>query len=163
MEEQKETKTQKHEFKAILRLADKEVKGEMPIYLGISKASGAGFMFAHAVCYTLKLDRKKPSGSFKTEEIDKIEDVMKNPAKYNIPKWLFNRRKDLDTGEDKHVVSSDLDLVKKFDIRRLKRIKSYVGMRHSRGDKKLKVRVRGQRTRSTGRTGKTVGVVRKKR
>jgi small subunit ribosomal protein S13 len=162
MEEAKETKTQKQEFKAILRLADKEVKGEVPLFHAISRASGAGFMFANAIVKVLKLDEKKQVGSLSTAEIEHIEEAMKNPAKFNIPKWLFNRRKDLDSGEDRHIVSSDLELAKKFDVRRLRRIKCYIGMRHARGDKKLKVRVHGQRTRSTGRTGKTVGVVKKR-
>ena len=96
-------------------------------------------------------------------ELDKIEEVMKNPAKFGIPSWLFNRRKDIDTGEDLHLVSSDLDLREKFDIRRLRRIKCYIGSRHSRKDKGLKVKARGQRTRTTGRRKKkSVGVIRKK-
>jgi small subunit ribosomal protein S13 len=45
-------------------------------------------------------------------------------------------------------------MVKEFDIKRMKQIKSYKGMRHS-----LKQPVRGQRTRSHFRTtGVAVGV-----
>ena len=150
------------EFRAILRIADKDVKGEIPLLHAISRAKGAGFMFANAIVNVLKLDKNKKVGSMSAEEIKKIEDVMRNPSKYNIPAWLFNRRKDIEEGDDKHIISSDLDLTKKFDIRRLKKIKCYRGVRHSRGDKKLKVRVRGQRTRTTGRSGKTIGVQRRK-
>ncbi len=155
-------KPTKVEFKAILRIADKEVKGETPLLHAMSLAAGASFMFANAIAKVLKLDTKQQVGFVPTTDLDKIEEVMKNPSKYDIPKWLFNRRKDVDTGEDRHIISSDLDLTKKFDIRRLRRIKCYVGTRHARGDKNLKVRVRGQKTRTTGRRGKTVGVVRKK-
>ena len=42
------------------------------------------------------------------------------------------------------------------DINLMKKIRSYKGIRHERGQK-----VRGQRTKSTGRTGTTVGVKRK--
>jgi len=45
-----------------------------------------------------------------------------------------------------------------LDIERLIKMKAYRGVRHARGKK-----VRGQRTRSTGRKGRTVGVVRRKR
>ena len=153
----------KPEFKAILRVADGEVKGEMATGQAISRASGAGFMFANAVVKVLKLDKFKKIGYMTPAELDKIEDVMKNPNKYGIPSWLFNRRKDFDTGEGMHVVSSDLELVKKFDIRRLRRIKSYLGTRHARNDKGLKLKVRGQRTRTTGRKKKkSIGVIRKK-
>ena len=157
-----EKKSSKSEFKAILRIADKDVKGEVPLAHAISLAKGASFMFANAIVKVLKLDKNKKAGDMSTEEIKKIEDVMRNPSKYNIPAWLFNRRKDIEEGEDKHLISSDLDLTNKFDIRRLKKIKCYRGVRHSRGDKKLKVRVRGQRTRTSGRSGKTMGVQRRK-
>jgi small subunit ribosomal protein S13 len=152
----------KQEFKAILRLADKEVKGEKPLFNAIASANGSSFMFANAIVKVLKLDKKCQVGTLSSKEIEVIEEAMKNPAKHGIPNWLFNRRKDAEDGEDKHLISSDLDLTKKFDIRRLRKIKCYVGMRHGRADKNLKVRVRGQRTRTTGRTGKTLGVVRKR-
>ena len=77
-------------------------------------------------------------------------------AKYNIPTWLMNRRKDRETGEDKHILSSDLDLTKQFDIRFMRKVKSYKGVRHAAKSKK----VRGQSTKSTGRTG-TVATRRK--
>jgi small subunit ribosomal protein S13 len=47
-------------------------------------------------------------------------------------------------------------LIKREDINTMKKIRSYVGIRHERGHK-----VRGQRTKSTGRKGLTVGVKRK--
>jgi ribosomal protein S13 len=162
-EKSEKSSAPKQEFKAILRIADKEVKGEVQIYNALARVKGASFMFANAICHVLKLDRSKPAGEFTTEEINKIEEAMRNPTKYNLPKWLLNRNKDPENGDDQHLLSADLDLKRRFDIRRLRKIKCYRGMRHSRGDKKLKVRVRGQRTRSTGRRGKTVGVVRKKK
>lgn len=162
-EKQVPKKENKAEFKAILRIADKEVKGEVPVGHAVSLASGSSFMFANAIVKVLKLDKSKKVGYLSTAELDKIEEVMKNPAKFGIPSWLFNRRKDIDTGEDLHLVSSDLDLREKFDIRRLRRIKCYIGTRHSRKDKGLKVKARGQRTRTTGRRKKkSVGVIRKK-
>jgi len=45
-----------------------------------------------------------------------------------------------------------------LDIERLIKIKAYRGVRHAKGYK-----VRGQRTRSTGRKGMTVGVIRKRK
>jgi len=157
-----QSSARKSEFKAILRIADREVKGEVPLFNAISRVKGSSFMFANAICHVLKLDRLRKSGDLSNSEIEKIEEALKNPGKYKIPAWLFNRRKDIDDGEDKQLISSDLDLTQKFDIRKLRKIKCYRGMRHSRGDKKLKVRVRGQRTRSTARRGKSVGVVKKR-
>ena len=113
-------------------------------------------MFANAVCKVLNLDIKRKCGDYTVKEVEKIEDVIRNPAKYNIPTWLMNRRRDRETGEDKHILSSDLDLTKQFDIRFMRKVKSYKGVRHAVGAKK----VRGQSTKSTGRTG-TVATRRK--
>ena len=65
----------------------------------------------------------------------------------------MNRRKDIDTGKNIHIIGSDLSLQKEFDIKRLKKMKCYRGVRHSTGQP-----VRGQRTRSHFRKNKSVGV-----
>ena len=51
----------------------------------------------------------------------------------------------------------DLPLKLGEDIDLLRKIRSYRGIRHERG-----LRVRGQRTKATGRRGLVVGVMRKK-
>lgn len=116
-------------------------------------------MLANAICSVLKLDRYKKVGLMSDAELKDIGDCLRDPLKYNIPVWMLNRRNEPDTGKDKHLISSDLDLSKKFDIRRMQKIKSYKGVRHAMGSKK----VRGQKTKSTGRSGKTLGVQRKKK
>lgn len=145
------------EFREILRIANKDIKGNTPIGHAISQVKGASFMFANAVCKVLKINTLRKAGDFSEQEIEKIEDCLGNPAKYEIPSWLFNRRKDLETGKDKHIVSVDLDLQKEFDIRRLKKIRTYRGWRHALG-----LPVRGQRTRSSFRKGAALGVSKKK-
>lgn len=150
------------EFKSIVRLGDKDIGGDVPLYYAITLVRGAGFMFANAVCNVLHFNKKMKIGELPPAEFEKLEECLRNPAKYKLPSWLYNRRKDRETGTDIHLISSDLDFAKKFDIQFLRKIKSFRGFRHSRGDKGLKVKARGQRTRSTGRKGKTVGVVRKK-
>ena len=86
-----------------------------------------------------------------------MEETLKNPTKFGIPAWVMNRRRDLVTGEDVHLVGADLEFAQKQDIKRMIDIKSYKGVRHMFG-----LPVRGQRTRSSFRKGRTVGVVRKK-
>jgi len=44
------------------------------------------------------------------------------------------------------------------DLERLKKVRAHRGIRHHCG-----LRVRGQRTKSTGRRGATVGVIKKKK
>jgi small subunit ribosomal protein S13 len=69
----------------------------------------------------------------------------------------MNRQLDLETGEDMHIVGVDLDIRRKDDINLMKMIRCYKGVRHEEGQK-----VRGQRTRSNGRTGLTLGVMRQR-
>jgi len=154
---------EKQEFKELLRIADRDVKGNTAVLYAIARAKGVGLMFSNAVCSVLKLNRSQKVGTLSDKELEQIETCLRDPKKFTIPAWLFNRQRDIDSGTDEHRVSSDLDLTHKFDIRRLKKIRSYRGWRHQRGMQGLKLKVRGQRTRSTGRKGKAVGVVRKKK
>jgi len=146
------------QIKKIVRVADKDVAGDIPVSHALTKATGISFMYANAICYVLKLDKDRKIGTFSKAELEKIIDCAKNPEKYKIPAWLCNRRKEIETGKDTHLVSSDLMLKEKFDIRFMRKIKSYKGVRHSIGSKK----VRGQKTKSTGRKSSALGVQRKK-
>jgi len=150
---------QANEFKELVRLVDKDVKGTVSIYMAMTHVRGCDFMMANAVCHVLGLNKEERCGDMTTEQIDKIEDAMKHPDKYGIPVWMFNHRKDLETGADKHLVSADLKLQNEMDVRFLRKIRVYRGIRHAKGSKK----VRGQHTRSTGRKGGQVGVIRKKK
>ena len=154
-----EAKAEAKEFRGLVRIADSDVDGNMPIFMAMTNVKGVYFMLANAICNVLKLNKTEKSGNFSQEEIDKIEEVMRDPAKYGIPQWLFNRRKDMETGEDKHVITSDLTLQNQMDIKFMRKIRSYKGIRHSKGSKK----VRGQRTRSSGRRAGALGVARKKK
>jgi len=98
------------------------------------------------------------AGYLTDEEVKKIEEVLNDPAKFGIPSWMFNRRKDYYTGEDKHIIESDLTIARQEDINRLKKIRCYRGIRHELG-----LPCRGQRTKSTFRRGSTVGVSRRKK
>ena len=105
------------EFRNLVRIIDVDVPGEVSIFMALTRVKGVSFMLANAVSNVLKINRVEQCGNFSQQEIEKIEDVMKHPDKYNLPKWLFNRRKDRDTGEDLHLVGSDLDFAKNIDIR----------------------------------------------
>ena len=61
------------------------------------------------------------------------------------------------SGEDIHPVSIDLKMLHEDDLNRMKKVKSYKGIRHASGHK-----VRGQRTYSNGRKGLALGVSKRK-
>ena len=140
----------------VIRLLSTDIEGKMSVYSGLAKIKGISWGISNATCKKLNLDKKRKIGSLSKEEIKKIEEFMKNP---DIPTYLINRRNDFETGKNMHLLGSDLDLKKEFDIKRLKKIKSYKGYRHLAG-----LPVRGQRTRSHFRKNKSKGAgIRKKK
>ena len=147
---------QKQQDERMIRILSEDIEGKTKIYPGLTRIKGISWTLSNAIFLILKLDKTRKIGSLTDEELKKITDFIKNPK---LPTYILNRRADLDTGEDKHLVGSDLDLQKEFDIKRLKKIKSYRGMRHSAG-----LPVRGQRTKGHFRAkGKSLGVKRKKK
>jgi len=146
----------KERLKQIIRLAETDLDGGKEVVRAIQKVKGVSFMFANAVVQAGGFLGKRLS-ELKEEELKKLEDIIYHPEKYGIPEWLLNRRRDPRTGKTFHLIGSQLEITQKFDINELKKMKCYRGIRHSLG-----LPVRGQRTRSSFRKGKTVGVVRKK-
>ncbi len=153
MYEQK-SEVKKHEER-IVRILSKDIEGKMSVYSGLTKVNGISWSISNAICKKLNIDKNRKMGSLSDEEIKKISEFMKNPS---VPSHLFNRQIDPETGVNRHLIGSDLELRKDFDIKRLKKIKSYRGIRHAAG-----LPVRGQRTKSHFRKNKSKGVGIKKK
>ena len=145
------------ELKQIVRLCDTDLNGNLRIERSIQKIRGVGHAFSRAVRVKARLNKNKKLGELSDDELKKLEEIILDPASHKIENYLFNRRKDYDTGADKHFTSTELDLEVKSDVARMRGIKSYKGVRHAVG-----LKVRGQRTKSTGRKGSAVGVSKKK-
>jgi small subunit ribosomal protein S13 len=157
--QQKPNQVQGAESKHLVRISNTDLLGSKPIYHALRKIKGIGPMYANMICNLINLDKNKKTGILTDAEIEKLNDAIKNPQKYNVPRWMMNRRDDYETGEDKHLVTTDLKFANENDIRRMKKIKSYKGIRHSIGQP-----VRGQRTKANFRRnkGKTSLGVKKK-
>jgi len=133
----------------LIRISSKDIRGNKDIYSALTLIKGVSWGLSNAICKKLKIDKKKKVGDFSEAEIKKIQDFVKN---IEAPSFLMNRRKDFDSGEDKHLSGTDLELRKDFDIKRLKKIKSYKGIRHTAG-----LPVRGQRTKANFRRNRKKG------
>ncbi len=158
MAEQTTKTNSKQEFEEIVRIMGRDMNGNKKIIDELRNIQGISYSFANAVVTALDFGRNKKIGFLKEEEIKKIEDIIKNPEKYNFPSWLYNRQKDYGSGKNIHLVEADREVAQKFDIRRMKKMKSYKGIRHAWG-----LPVRGQRTKTGFRKGKRVGVSHKKK
>jgi small subunit ribosomal protein S13 len=144
------------EFKYIVRLANTDLDGHSTVEYALTGIKGIGIRVGASLADCAGIPRTKKIGELTDAEVDKLEEIIRD-LQNNLPPWLLNRRRDLETGEDRHIFSTDIPLVLRDDINRLKKIRCYRGIRHEQGQK-----VRGQRTRSNGRTGLTLGVIKKK-
>jgi len=133
-----------------------DLDGSKKLVYGLTKIRGIGVSLSSAIARAAGMKPEVRIGQLSEEEVDKIEDVISNPLKFGIPSRLVNRRKDLETGRDLHLVGPDLALRVKTDIDFMKDLRTWKGIRHSLG-----LKVRGQRTKTTGRSGKAVGVKKK--
>ncbi|MEN7982507.1 MAG: 30S ribosomal protein S13 [Nanoarchaeota archaeon] len=141
---------EKNNEEKIIRILSKDIEGKISVYSGLTKIKGISWSLSNAICNILKIDKKRKISSLTEEEITKITDFVKDAKK--IPLNLLNRRNDFESGKDKHLIGSDLELQKEFDIKRLKKIKSYRGLRHL-----INLPLRGQRTKSNFRKNRRKG------
>ncbi len=141
------------EFKHLVRLGGRDLDGSKKILPALADIKGVGYNFANALVSKLGINPHARLGSLTEEQINELESALKGVSTVRLPEWMYNRRKDPESGETKQLLSAELDFVVKNDIEREKAMQSWKGIRHSLG-----LKVRGQRTRTTGRKGRTVGV-----
>ena len=139
-----------------MRLAGRDLEGKKAVQMALSDLKGVSFAFARAVAYASGVDPLVKIGTLSDEQVKDIEEVLRDPKAHGIPSWMFDRRADYETGADLHLISPAVEMAVRADIARERRIRSRRGIRHEFG-----LPVRGQRTRTTGRKGLTVGVKRK--
>jgi small subunit ribosomal protein S13 len=144
------------EFRHILRIIDADADGTLKVRFALTEIKGISLNLANAILKKAGIDPEKRAGFLTDAEVEKIEEIIREPSRYGMPGWLLNRRKESETGKDAHLISADLVLRTKMDIDHLKEIKSWRGYRHAYG-----LKVRGQHTKTTGRSGKALGVKKK--
>ena len=141
-------------LESLVRIHGKDVPGNRKVYAGLTYIKGISWAVSNAICRILKIDKKMKISQLSKKQIEEIESFLQKPTLYD---YLKNRQRDFETGGSKHILTNELDMTKDFDIKRMRQIKSYKGLRHA-----LKQPVRGQRTRSHFRTtGVAVGVKKK--
>jgi len=156
MAEQVQKKPEKDYF-SLVRIMQTDIPGNKNTLTGLTYIKGISWTISNAICKILNLDPNKKVSELDKKEIEKITEFLNNPK---LPGFLVNRRKDFETGEDAHIITTKLDMTKEFDVRRLKKIRSYRGLRHAFGHP-----TRGQRTKSHFRARgkrKVIGVKKKK-
>ncbi|WP_049980776.1 30S ribosomal protein S13 [Halolamina rubra] len=151
-EEPADGEAEEEDLQYFVRIGQTDLDGTKSVERSLSELKGIGKRMARIVADEADVNRQATFGRLDDDEIDSVVEVVENLGEH-VPSWMANRQKDFFSGETTHVTGSDLEESRRHDINRMKMISSYKGVRHERGQK-----VRGQRTKSTGRTEGTIGV-----
>jgi len=135
-----------------VRIGQTDLDGTKSVERSLTEMNGIGRRTARLIAEKAGVERTATFGALEDDEIETVVDLVEGYAE-EVPEWLTNHRNDFFEGETTHETGNDLQLTRRQDINRMKMIDSYKGIRHKRGQK-----VRGQRTKSTGRTEGTIGV-----
>lgn len=144
------------EIKHLVRIMNTDLKGKDQVQYALTGIRGIGQRTSRILTESAGIDPTAIIGFLPDEDVKKLDTII-GKFEENFPTWMINRQKDLTTGADKHLLGQDIYLTLREDINTLKKIRAYRGIRHERG-----LKVRGQKTKSTGRKGSTIGVSRKR-
>lgn len=144
------------EIKYFVRVRNTDLDGTKSVYIALTGIKGIGLHTSRTITALADVDPRAVLGRMDDESVARIAAAVDTYTE-SVPDWMVNRQKDVYTGEVRHLLGTDLTMANDDDVNRMRKMRSYRGIRHETGQK-----VRGQRTKSTGRTGTTVGVKRKK-
>jgi small subunit ribosomal protein S13 len=150
--EEPQDEAEDDDLRYFVRIGQTDLDGTKSVERSLSDMDGIGKRTARIVADAAGVDRMATFGRLDDEEIESVVEVVED-LESHIPEWMANRQRDFFSGETSHIVGSDLGQKRTHDINRMKMINCYKGVRHKRGQK-----VRGQRTKSTGRSEGTIGV-----
>jgi small subunit ribosomal protein S13 len=146
---------QEEDIKYFVRVGTTDLDGTKSVRVALTGIKGVGRHTSSVITRMAKVDEYAQLGRIDEASVDRLRVAVEEYIT-KIPPWMANRPKDVYTGETKHLFGPDVALAKDEDVNLMRKIRCYRGIRHETGQK-----VRGQRTKSTGRTGSTVGVKRK--
>jgi small subunit ribosomal protein S13 len=147
-----EADEEEEDIRYFVRIGQTDLDGTKSVERALTELNGIGTRAARLIAQKAEVDRRAVFGKLDDDVIDTVVEHVESFAD-DVPEWMTNHQKDYFTGETTHETGNDLNLTRRQDINRMKMIDSYRGIRHQRGQK-----VRGQRTKSTGRTEGTIGV-----
>jgi small subunit ribosomal protein S13 len=142
------------EIKHIVRIAETDLEGKRSVTYALTGIKGISRRIAKILAVNSGLNPKATLGYLNDTDIEKLQ-LSVDTITSIVPSWIMNKQNEIMSGEDRHMIGTDVLLSLNEDLNLMKKIRSYKGIRHERG-----LRVRGQHTRSTGRRGRTVGVTR---
>jgi small subunit ribosomal protein S13 len=144
------------EIKYIVRIGTTDLDGTKSVRVALTGIKGVGRHTSSVIARMAQVNEYSQLGRLPEGDVSRLRAAVESYGS-KIPAWMSNRPKDVYTGESKHLFGADVAMAKDDDVNMMRKIRCYKGIRHETGQK-----VRGQRTKSSGRTGSTVGVSKKK-
>ncbi|KAG3266307.1 RPS18-like [Ictidomys tridecemlineatus] len=135
-------------FQHIFRVLNTNIDGQWKIAFAIIAIKGVGQRYAHVVLRNADIDLTKRAGEITEDEVEHVTPIMQNPQQYKIPDWFLNKQKDRNDGKYSQVLANGLDNKLREDLEQLKKIRANRGL--------------CQHTKTTGPSGRTMGVSKKK-
>ncbi len=142
-------------FRYIVRVANTDLDGTRSTALALTSVRGVGLRLSETACRLAHVDSHEMIGNLPEPTVEGLETTL-GALSSQLPPWMINHPHEPVLGESPHLLGPDLETRRRDDVNVMKMIRSYRGVRHERGQK-----VRGQRTRSNGRTGMAAGVLKK--
>jgi small subunit ribosomal protein S13 len=150
--EDPDTEEEAEDIRYFVRIGKTDLDGTKTVERSLSEMDGIGRRTARIIADRAGVDRMAVFGRLEEETIEEVVSVVESYAE-EVPEWMTNHQRSFFNGETTHEIGTELDMTRRKDINRMQMIDSYKGVRHKRGQK-----VRGQRTKSTGRSEGTIGV-----
>jgi small subunit ribosomal protein S13 len=144
------------EIKYFVRIRNTDLDGTKAVHIALTGIKGIGPHTSRTITALADVDPRAVLGKLDDGSVERLANAV-DAYTEQVPDWMLNRPKDVYTGEARHLLGTDLSMTNDDDVNRMRKMRSYRGIRHETGQK-----VRGQRTKASGRTGTTVGVSRKK-
>ena len=143
---------QEEDIKYFVRIGTTDLDGTKSVRVALTGIKGVGRHTSSVIARMAKVNEYTTLGRLDDDGVNRLRAAVDQYGT-KVPAWMTNRPKDVYTGEAKHLLGPDVTMARDDDVNMMRKIRCYKGIRHETGQK-----VRGQRTKSTGRTGATVGV-----
>src|SRR3972149_10710731 len=96
------------EYRHILRIMGADAAGTLKTVYALTEVKGISLSLSNAILKKAGVNPDLRVGLLPDSDVDKIEEIIEDPTKHGLPTWMFNRRKDAETGKDMHLTRADL-------------------------------------------------------
>jgi small subunit ribosomal protein S13 len=118
------------EIRHIVRIADTDLDGKRSVTYALTGIKGISRRIAKILSVNAGLDPYATLGYLKDAEIEKLQSSVDSITMI-IPPWMADKQNDITSGEDRHLIGTDVLLGFNEDLNLMKKMRSYkIGRAH---------------------------------